>query len=116
MSLLLKPIRRIAIAVPKGTGRRGVGRRTTGLLGDGSRRKDKAGDEPPGCTSIGALGAREPRNDEGSRPLGRLGIFCGDLLARFAIRCPHVRKSPSILQAYNSATMLEVKHSLPATH
>jgi hypothetical protein len=54
-----KPIRRIAIVVPKGTGRRGVGRRTPRLSRDGSRRKDEEGDEPRGCASCRTLGNLE---------------------------------------------------------
>src|SRR6202011_1533674 len=72
-------IRRIAIAVPKGTRQRGVGRRAAWLPGDGRRRKDEAGDEPQGCASCRALGAGESRTYQGSRPLRWLGMFCRDL-------------------------------------
>src|SRR5438445_6089484 len=46
-----KHIERTPIAVPKGTGQPGAGRRTKRLPGDGSPRKDEAGDEPQGCAS-----------------------------------------------------------------
>src|SRR5207249_1213152 len=64
------------------------------LPGDGRRRKDEAGHEPQGCASRRAPGARESRNFEGSRALCRLGIFCGDMLARFAFRCSHAAQEP----------------------
>jgi hypothetical protein len=51
--------------------------------------ENEAGDEPKGCPSRGALGARQSRNYEGSRGFWRLGILRGDLLARFSLRPPH---------------------------
>src|SRR5882762_2004235 len=80
---------RAPIAVPKGTGRRGVGRRTTRLPGDGGRGKDKARDEPQGGVSRRAFGARYPRSYKGSRPLCHLGIFCRDLLAGHSFWTSH---------------------------
>jgi len=84
-----KPLRRIAIVVSKGAGRPGVGRRTAWFPGYGSRRKDEAGYEPQGCASSCAFGARKPRSYEGNRPLCRLGIFCRDVVAGFALRRAH---------------------------
>src|SRR5439155_6045879 len=73
-------------AVPKGTGRSRAGRGTKRLLGDGSRGKDKRGDEPQGCPSRRALGAGKSRSYEASRPFCRLGILSGDVLAGFTLR------------------------------
>ena len=81
---------RAPISVPKGTGQPRDGRRTQRLPRDGSRRKDEGRDEPQGCASRGAFGARKPRSCKGSRPLRPLGICCGDVVARSAPRtaCP----------------------------
>src|SRR5260370_3707637 len=77
---------RAPITVPKGTRPPRTGRGTQRLLGDGNRGKDEGGDEPQGCASRRAPGAGESRSYEGSRPLCRLGNFCGNLLAGFAFR------------------------------
>src|SRR5882757_2963744 len=57
-----KHIERTPIAVPKGTGRPRAGRGTKQLLGHGSRGKDERGDEPQGCASRRAPGARQSRS------------------------------------------------------
>jgi hypothetical protein len=73
-----------------------VGKIKREIAGDRGRRKDKPGDEPQGCPSSGAIGAREPRSYEGTRPLCRLGIACGDLLAGSALRRPHASQESRI--------------------
>src|SRR2546430_1920591 len=87
--LATKNNERTPIAVPKRTRRRRVARRTERLPRNGSRGKDEAWDEPQGCASRRPLGAGESRNCKGSCPFCRLGIVCGDVLARFALRSAH---------------------------
>ena|SRR5437879_4600245 len=57
------------------------------------RRRDETGAEPKGCASRSAFGTLHPRSYKGRRSLWRVGIFCGDLLARRALWPPHVAQS-----------------------
>src|SRR5258707_13448923 len=70
---------RAPIAVPKGAGQPGAGRRIKRLLGNGRRRKDEAGDEPKGSDSLGTLEAGESRGYEGIDSLCRMVILSLDV-------------------------------------
>jgi Transcriptional regulator PadR-like family len=70
-----KYCKRAAVSFPKKPGGPGVGRRAGCVLGDGSRGKDEARDEPEGSAPRRTLGARQHRSKQRNRPLWRLGII-----------------------------------------
>jgi len=83
-----KPLRRIAIAVPKGTVEAELDENCV-VSWIWQPKKDEAGYEPQGCASSCAFGARKPRSYEGSSSALPAGNLCRDVVAGFALHGSH---------------------------